>query len=77
MHAEKHVTEDEVLVLLRTVYRQPDEEQMTLQLRRWIADPVQPFDAKGRTRLHPLLMVLAFVIFVVVVALIYLAHIPS
>lgn len=77
MHSDKHVTEDEMLILLRTVYRQPDEEQLTSQLKRWIADPVQPTDSKGRTRFHPILLVLGLVISAVVVALTYLAHIPS
>ena len=75
MDAEKHVTEDEMLVLLLKVYGQSNEEQLTLQLRRWIADPVQPVDSKGRPRLHPLVCVLAVLISAVVIALIYLAHI--
>ena len=76
MDAEKHVTEDEMLVGLLRVYGQSNEEQLTLQLRQWIADPVQPVDSKGRSRFHPLVFVLAVVICAVVVALVYLAHSP-
>jgi hypothetical protein len=74
MAAERYVSEQEMLLLLRHAYAQPPEEQLMWHLAQRMSDPVQPINKEGKRRFHPLLLILLVLICAAAGALVYLAH---
>jgi hypothetical protein len=77
MASEEPINPEQMRQYLRQAYARDAEESLLWQLARKIEDPVTPQNDKGNRRLHPLLLVLAAFIVVVLGAFIYFGTLQS
>jgi len=77
MASEEPISPEQMRQYLRQAYAGDAEESLLWQLARKIEDPVTPQNEKGNRRLHPLLLVLAAFIVVVLGAFIYFGALQS
>ncbi len=77
MASEEPISPEQMRHYLRQAYAGDAEESLLWQLARKIEDPVTPQNEKGNRRLHPLLLVLAAFIVVVLGAFIYFGALQS
>jgi uncharacterized protein involved in exopolysaccharide biosynthesis len=71
MAGEEPIHPEQMRQYLRQAYAGDAEESLLWQLARKIEDPVTPQNENGNRRLHPLLLVLAAFIVVVLGAFFY------
>lgn len=67
----RRVTEDEMLASLEVAFKADPEQSLIWQITQTLKDPIRPEDAKGRLRLHPLLLALGLLFLIVVGAFVY------
>jgi len=77
MESEESINPEQMRQYLRQAYVEDAEESLLWQLARKIEDPVTPQNEKGNRRLHPLLLVLAAFIVVVLGAFVYFGALRS
>lgn len=77
MASEEPISPEQMRQYLRQAYAEDTEESLLWQLARKIEDPVTPQNEKGNRRLHPLLLVVAAFIVVVLAAFIYFGALQS
>jgi hypothetical protein len=71
MASEGPINPEQMRQYLRQAYAGDAEESLLWQLARKIEDPVMPQNEKGTRRLHPLLLVMAAFILVMLATFIY------
>jgi hypothetical protein len=67
----RRVTEDEMFASLEEAFKGDPEQSLMWQLTRKVRDPIRPEDAKGRFRLHPLVLALGLLFLIVVGSFVY------
>lgn len=67
----RRVTEDEMLASLEEAFKGDPEQSMIWQITQKLKDPIQPEDAKGRFRVHPLVLALGLLFFIAVGTFLY------
>jgi len=77
MPSDEPIRPEQMRQYLRQAYAGDAEESLLWQLARKIENPVTPQNEKGNRRLHPLLLVLAAFIALVLGAFIYFGALQS
>lgn len=70
-NSARRVTEDEMFVSLEQAFKGDPEQSLMWQITQKLKDPIRPEDAKGRFRLHPLVLALGLLFLIVVGAFVY------
>ncbi len=74
MPSDEPISPEQMRQYLRRAYAGGDEESLLWQLARKIEDPVTPQNEEGKRRLHPLLLMLAAFMVVVMGSFIYFGY---
>jgi len=67
----RRVTEDEMFVSLEEAFQGDPEQSLMWQITQKLKDPIQPEDAQGHFRIHPLVLALGLLLLIAVGAFIY------
>jgi len=77
MASEEPINPEQMRQYLRQAYAGDAEESLLWQLARKIEDPVTPQNEKGTRRLHPLLLVMAAFMLIMLGTFIYFRALQS
>lgn len=67
----RRVTEDEMFSSLEEAFKGDPEQSLMWQITQKLRDPIKPEDAKGRFRLHPLLLALGLLFLIALGTFVY------
>lgn len=77
MPGDQYISEEQMRQHLRQAFAQDAEASLLWQLARKIENPVTPQNEKGRGRLHPLLLMFAALIVLVLGSFVYFGLLRS
>jgi len=70
-NSARRVTEDEMFASLEEAFKGDPEQSLMWQITQKLEDPIRPEDAKGRFRVHPLVLALGLLLLIALGAFVY------